>query len=371
METQILRINPFDTFFFRDGKPFSMGEETWADGVFPPAPSVIYGALRSLWLSQQKNGFSAENIEASEKLIIKGIFLEFNNTQIALPAPKDLVHEKGNSKITLGLSSLKSKIIGKTPIQNIAIQSEAEYVEEFTNTFLRVRQLRKYLNSDFNNLSVENDFLVEESKVGIGRQFGTRTTQQSSLYRVDMKRFDSKNTPAIIVECNGLTFSDSSIAKIGGEGKSASVTIVDNQEHTKVKTSVGLNDNHFKLYLATPAIFDNVETIDKDGKKIKKHHGWLPNWINPKTLEANYEGLRLKLKATVLGKPISIGGFNIKTTKKVKRGPKIMYKAVPAGSVYHFELLEGGMERVIETFHYQSISEHKAHEGFGITYIGK
>ncbi|MEZ4884823.1 MAG: type III-B CRISPR module-associated protein Cmr3 [Chitinophagales bacterium] len=355
MDTQILRINPFDTFFFRDGKPFSMGEETWADGIFPPAPSVIYGALRSLWLSQQEEGFSEENVETSERLVIKGIFLEFN-TDIALPTPRDVVHEKGNPKMTLGISPTKSKVIGKSQIQNIATQSEVEYVEEFSNTFLSYFNYEDYLNGNVNELQVNENFLVDESKIGIGRQFGTRTTLQSSLYRVDMKRFKQDNI-SILVECSGLDFSAKSIAKLGGEGKAAAIELIEDKHYTEILCPNSFDDNCFKLCVATPTIF--------------KKHGWLPEWINPITFEGNYKGLKLKLQTTVLGKPISIGGFNMKTTKKVQRGPKVMYKAIPVGSVYHFKLLEGSMEKVKETFHYQSISEHKAHEGFGITYIGK
>ena len=31
----IIEMNPLDTLFFRDGKPFSMGDETWADAIRP------------------------------------------------------------------------------------------------------------------------------------------------------------------------------------------------------------------------------------------------------------------------------------------------------------------------------------------------
>lgn len=40
-------MEAFDTLFFRDGKPFSMGDDVWANGVFPPYPSTLYGALRA------------------------------------------------------------------------------------------------------------------------------------------------------------------------------------------------------------------------------------------------------------------------------------------------------------------------------------
>ncbi len=358
MKTQILRINPFDTFFFRDGKPFSMGDETWADGVFPPAPSVIYGALRSLWLSQQEHGFSDENIEASERLVIKGVFLEFN-TDIALPTPIDVIKDKSDKKTkpdTFTLSPIANKIISNINFEKIAIQQEIEYIEEFEGSFLPFFEYENYLTGNVNQLQVNADFLVDESKVGIGRQFGTRTTRQSSLYRVDMKRF-KRNNISIIVECAGLDFSGNTLAKFGAEGKASAISIINDSQYTEIISPDSFEDNHFKLCIATPTIF--------------KNHGWLPEWIDPITLRGNYNGLKLQLQTAVLGKPISIGGFNMKTTKHVKKGPKTMYKAVPVGSVYHFKLLEGNMEQVKATFHYQSISEHKAHEGFGITYVSK
>jgi CRISPR type III-B/RAMP module-associated protein Cmr3 len=48
-------IIPNDTLFFRDGRPFSMGTETWATSIFPPYPSTVYGAIRS-WLIFEKGG---------------------------------------------------------------------------------------------------------------------------------------------------------------------------------------------------------------------------------------------------------------------------------------------------------------------------
>ena len=42
-----IKITPFDTLFFRTGRPFSGGVDTWVDAVFPPFPSTLYGAIRS------------------------------------------------------------------------------------------------------------------------------------------------------------------------------------------------------------------------------------------------------------------------------------------------------------------------------------
>ena len=49
-----------------------------------------------------------------------------------------------------------------------------------------------------------------------------------------------------------------------------------------------------------------------------------------------------------------------------------MYNAVPAGSVYYFELLNGStMEEVKEVFYQTAISDMYQEQGFGIGYVGK
>ncbi len=95
-------IIPNDTLFFRDGKPFTMGSETWADSIFPPYPSTVYGAIRS-WLIFEKGGlkkfkegeFKEELGTENEKgsLSIKGPFLK-KNDEVFLPCPLDLVKIK-------------------------------------------------------------------------------------------------------------------------------------------------------------------------------------------------------------------------------------------------------------------------------------
>lgn len=349
MATQILRINPFDTFFFRDGKPFSAGDDTWADGIFPPSPSVIYGALRTAWISEQPDGFTEDNIKASEELKIKGIFVEFNKNDIALPIPKDLVCDKNIKSNKYLLALLPNKVISKSTIPRIAIQQQIQYVEEFKpNSLLRYLDYENYLKANIKTIKVEDNYLIEESKIGIKRGIDTHTTQESNLYRVDMRRFKEEQT-SIVVEFEGISFSKKSNIRLGGEGKIAQYEYIEDG-YCDIQTPSNFKENIFKLCLATPSVFEQ---------------GWLPKWIDSTTFEGIYNGIKVKLLAVTLGKPISIGGFDIQL-----REPKTMYRAIPAGSVYHFQLLEGAMQDVKNQFHYQSISEQKAKEGFGITYIG-
>jgi CRISPR-associated protein Cmr3 len=363
MATQLLRINPFDTFFFRDGKPFSMNDDTWADGVFPPSPSVIYGALRTAWIAQQKDGFTTENIQKSEALKIKGIFLEFNNDTIAIPVPRDFVYDKNVKKIKYFLKLEKNKVLGKSFLEMVALPPKDVLIENFDKgQVLEKDVIERYLLKQ-TNITPKEGCIVQESKIGISRNAETHTTNEGALYRVDMLRFKASylnenqgndKMAAIVVEYEGLSLLEKSITKIGGEGKAAFYEPIYEATHCLVAAPNALSDNRFRLCLITPSIFDN---------------GWLPNWINPNDFTGEYKGLKLKLLATVLGKPLSVGGFGFSLQSK-KFEPKKMYKAIPAGSVYYFEILQGTLAAITAAFHYQSISEQKANEGFGITYLG-
>lgn len=75
-------IEPIDILLFRETKPFSPGEGAWAKSIFPPVPTTVFQALRSL-------------VDKAQKLEFFGAFLlhhELGGTpEIFLPTPKDLL----------------------------------------------------------------------------------------------------------------------------------------------------------------------------------------------------------------------------------------------------------------------------------------
>lgn len=75
-------IEPLDVLLFRESKPFSPGEGSWAKGIFPPLPSTVFQALRSALDKYQ---------EKKRDLEFLGPFLMDGNNQIWLPTPKDLI----------------------------------------------------------------------------------------------------------------------------------------------------------------------------------------------------------------------------------------------------------------------------------------
>ena len=348
----IIELNPLDTLFFRDGKPFTMGEETWADGIFPPPPSVIYGALRTAWFAEN-GGIEKANTEQdpTNNLKINGIYYKYGD-KICLPLPLDYVKEKDSEDsevFVLNPFENPAGSLSNCPTKLLLKSHDNKELENLANGLIQYDKFIKYLTGELESFFADDisEDIFAEPKIGIGRDNCTRTSDESKLYRVGMRRI--KNL-SFIVDFDFLTLPGSGLMRLGGEGKAVSYQTI-NVFLEKPK----LQSAKFKLYFSTPVFFQN---------------GWLPGWLmeNPETKKISgiYEGLELELLAAIIGKPIFIGGFDMKN-----KTPKPMRKVVPAGSVYYFELKNGDLNKVVDLFHAKSISEFGTKkEGFGVSFVG-
>ena len=359
----IIEINPLDTLFFRDGKPFTMGEETWSNSIFPPPPSVIYGALRSAYFANHIDDLEKANEEddPTKGLKIKGIYLKISNEikisdEIFFPLPMDCVKKKDGKEGEgfMLLPALAEGFVSNYPkLDKILIGSDNK-VENIQNGIFSKLDFEEYLNrktaDNIYYLKIDN-CLMNEPKIGIALSSQTHSSQEGMLYRVDMKRLENKRGEkiSIVIDFDGPNLPEKGMMKLGGEGK----TIKYNKYEKLI--NIGFpqfeeNTKQFKIVLTTPAIFEK---------------GWLPEWINEKTLIGEFNGLKMKLLTAAIGKPVHIGGFDMK-----EKRPKPMFKAVPAGSVYYLELISGNMKEVKNVFHQKAISDFYPEQGFGIAYVG-
>ncbi len=351
----MIELNPLDTLFFRDGKPFTMGEDSWADSIFPPYPSAIYGVLRSLYFGEHPNEVPNANTkkDPTADLKIKGIYLSKDGNLMA-PVPRDLVCPK--EKMTESKKEYELVQLQMTENKYISSNMKLSYiltypdeVENLQNGFLDIGSLNGYLNCHTGNLTaidIKDGHVLQENKTGIGRNKKTRTAEEHMLYTIQMNRVVNLS---LMVDYEGIELPESGMTKMGGEGK-----IVSYRQNVPLSTieSPEIENKMFKIFLMTPAFFEN---------------GWIPGWIDKENLIGKKDNLTVKLIAAALGKYIPIGGFDMK-----KKIPKEMRRAVPAGSVYYFEIQKGTIAEAIEIFHLKSISEFGTdREGFGVAIVGK
>jgi CRISPR-associated protein Cmr3 len=363
---QQVEIKALDTLFFRDGKPFTMAEETWANSLFPHfSPSVLLGALRSSYGAENRIDYLTIN-KATKSLSIKNFGLLCNN-KFTFSLPLDLIGYEGSTEKLELIDNLSSS----NPFSKLLMSpKQFPKPDELGNYRLTLTDFNNYLSGktdfhyehiDKNENTVLNidEFISIEPKIGIGRERATNTTRKGALYRVGMTRLEGKdkgNILSVYAMIEGLNMNNNNIIRLGGEGKTASYTISTKQLNV-IKPKEWENTEGFKLYLSTPAIFDK---------------GIIPKWIDDKKdMTGEIAGIKIKLLTCSVGRNLSFGGFDMESNN-----PKFMKKAVPSGSVYYFELVNKSnkqhqMDTIINHFNLNSVSEDKVNEGFGVCYVGK
>lgn len=349
-----IQIEALDTLFFRDGKPFSMGDDTMATGIFPPPPSVFYGALRTSFAAQ--NNIELSTIEQdTAHITITGLNYLLEREPF-FPLPLDLVQEKndlsGKAKLLrpLALTGVTTNIQTSSNVTHLLYRPK--HVEAISNAMLNSFEFGEYLNGKLKDYTFSsfNDLIKSEVKIGIGRNRDTATTSEGKLYRLEMKRlhlFDANNEDSVgkrfsfLLETNEVRLTP--LTRIGAEGKMA---LFNPFEASFPIPSYQQDSQYFKVYFQTPAFF---------------HEGAMPNW------EKYLPNLGVSTVACAIGKPMFIGGFNMK--KPVS--PKKMLKAIPAGSVYYLHTTQtlSSVLNYIEAQKIKTFTDERANEGFGIFYI--
>jgi CRISPR-associated protein Cmr3 len=356
----IIKISALDTLFFKDGKPFSMGDETWADGIFPPPPSVFYGALRSAWFSQHINEFSNVNSDndPTKNLKIRSIYFISENERL-FPIARDFVKKKKEKEnISFKLNQITQAPVSNYPAgTNLLVHDTIEEIESAKDALLSIGNIKRYLANEEEVVNYKrlSEFISIEPKIGMGRDNTTRTASEGKLYRVGMRRLDAikefgcnSNKFSFVVEFEGISIEQKGFIKLGAEGKTAFYESLDVKPLAENLNIIPSSDsNMFKLYLLTPGIFEK---------------GWIPDFENNPLLK----DLELEYITACTGKPLTIGGFDM--DKKI---PKPMRKAVPSGSVYYLKS-SNNFKEISKRLNGISISEMgTAKEGFGVVLVGK
>ncbi len=383
-------IEAFDTLFFRDGRPFEIGG--YANLQMPPSPSNFYGAIRSALIASKPGGFDKIKIDQDETLravvgevgdsegktaklqILGPLFARKTSENVTsyFPLPRDLLvysadgsEERKLSRRYLIQTNLKELPKGIETNSSTRMFLINPYAESMSSEALLLSDdtFARYLNGDL-KLPFEIDYdqnvikleqlFKSDYREGIALKSKQKNVEKSRLFTMQHLVFN--NNPdepyGFVLEIlnNPIQLGDSAYLRLGGDGKVAHIKAVDINwgDVEKIKESIDSN-KLFKVYLATPAIFE------LGWKSKAMHNGYFDE----------YPGLEFELLTAASGRSEIYGGYDI-----VANVPKVSFPAVPAGSVYYFKLIKGTADDVINAFHQKCISDYRSNQGFGYSFVG-
>jgi CRISPR-associated protein Cmr3 len=407
-----LFIEPVEPLLFRSSRPFDAGENNFAESIFPPTPETLQGAIRATIAANWVSGKDIAEAFRDPKLValigntthygrfrITGLSLgrykkntanqqiEGNSQKDAgvqqaeriFPMPTHILEEDGKNKRQAILlpepdNNLKKGIVHTNLPEGMrllyprprldSIDGKVEPMRGWLTEHVLQRILGiseepagKILSDE--EVIKESDIFVRESRLGIGMNNRTKTTEEGLLYQAEMIRmnhdYKSAYTYGFIVDVrlttepasqqlvddkqtqNELHLPKSGWMILGGERRAAQFTIIDT--NTSDESQPTPSKSHTLLYLATPAVF---------------RRGWQPfNW-------QEFVSPTQKPIAVAMTRYQSIGGWQLDPNHAAGVN-KTINRCVPAGTIYYFDQ----PVQLIKTF-----TESGAEIGYGITIGG-
>lgn len=394
MSTRTIFVEPSDVWLFRDGRPFAAGEQARAASIFPPTPRTVQGMIRSARLTQSGASFTDQQTWSKDvgtpedfgDLTLRGPVLARRkemdrgegsgsiSVERYFPLPADVARlslggvsgwqalvPRDDRRIKTNLNTKPRPKEGEQRSQpQLLLPPDNCEPQKFGESWLDEDGLLAYLRGDGFDAHVHpvkdeegKPLLYErEPRLGIQIESKAKRTAEGKLYQVEFIRL--AEGVGLLVEVAGVELDDTGLVQLGGEAragryKTAAGTSFDLSRDRRLTKR---NDarRRFKLYLATPAIFEG---------------GWLPGAFERATLSGTWQGIELTLVSAAIGKPQPIGGRNIASRDDQRK----IQRAVPAGSVYFFET-EARAEEVFGKFDGRCISDVDATIGFGLCYVG-
>ena len=321
-DTLFLRIEPLDTLFFRDARPFDAASRA-ASGL--PKPQTVAGALRTTMLrlagvdhaavaTAVRAGQSFRDAAAVGGAIGKAIGeVGFRGPwfgrdgEILFPAPATLRRERGNGEF-IRLDPLGTNLPGwksaETGMRPLWYRGRARL--DNASGYLKASDMIRFLDGGLPEEVVpEVELFVYHDRTGIGLDADRAVAADGMIYSVRMLELHRGVCLYVEVagaeEALGLFPRGGELVPLGGEGRRAVVTPDQGRQDTPEARSASSVDRRL-LVLTTPAPLD----------------GW------------KLRGLKL-LSAAVPGYE-AVSGWDL-----ARGGPKPNRFSVPAGSVYFLE----------------------------------
>ena len=378
-----------DVLLFRDSRPFTAGEDFRAEGLFPPLPPPIVGAIRSCLLAPKlrERNLTFRDLAREEKLQDVRDALGTTDTLGALhlagplacsympgeyapepwfALPADMLGDHvPRLRDDLPLPGIRKPLpngMGQGHMATLPRDSsrDAAETDEDDRAWLTETAMRGYLTGAAQVTRAALP-VTEEIRTGIQRS-AANTVETGRFYSAQMQRpeWGREGAVGLLLRADlpcGYALTPQFVP-LGGEGRSAFLRPceafdlpLDGAETRQAITEQIFGDGgRFRLYLATPGVFGS---------------GLVPSCFPGKLL------------GVASGKPVPLGAWDMAANT-----PRPLRRATPAGTVYFGQLYENTREaatRLLEEFHLRTAlqaqdalaeAQYRAQMGFGLTLVG-
>ncbi len=348
---------PLDVVFFRDARAFGAGADHRAFTLLPPQPTTVHGALRA-WLASQRGWRPGSDLPAGlgsaedpGELRVRGPFLARLDGERAItrhPFPADaavLGDGDGTLRVLARRSAAPPWILSDADADAIALAPPGSGTQEEPPAGLEAPQLLRNLRGEEVVIERETSrrlsgyglgLAAREPRTGIALDRGTRTAREGLLYTAEYARLaDDAALVADVWLGDDDPPIEQGVVALGGERRLAGVRPVEPDDWelgSAIQALVGRR--RLRLYLLSAAPF--------------------PGGSRPLGLEQGegvLAGRRVRLVGEFVGRPVRVGGFDL-----ARGRPRPSRWAVPPGSVYRVELLDGPAdEELVRTLHGRSL----------------
>jgi len=350
-----LRLEAFDTWFFRESRPHDAAGATELGSLFPPPIRTLAGAIRTYmgdamgidWqtLTCSGSNFDFEqqlgNAEHLGQLQLQGAWIIYDGQRL-YPVPAYLMKkddslerlEIGNAvRCDLGtvrLPQMPKDCVGYKNLEQhwltgagIRLCLEGKLPDVLTS---KSEEFKNKLAPGQHIVSLD-ELLGYEPRLGIARDNQSRAVEKGKLYQTQHIRLKE----AVQIEINAKhlspelisTMDNSETIRLGGEGRMASVHASHESEAFPFSL---IKKSQFCVHFITPADFgrhmfpESFEHIEVEGENV---------W------RGELNGIQFDIVAAVIGKAHREGGWDMKNHQ-----PRAVKSYTPAGSIWFCRLTD-------------------------------
>lgn len=272
------------SFFFRGNGSFNAGDDNYAQGIFPPNPQTLYGALRSNYIEAYGSVAAFENGEMEEeigsphtdgKLEIKAIVMSIND-DIYVPLPHDCQVNEDKDDIFHAKSLLlcKGECFESDQSDYRFIAPKNKKSVSSSGKWINIVHWQALNNGEEVPVITSDSFTVNDTKIGIARNYKTHSAHKGMLYQYNRMYLNEGVSILIDVDLprpiNHISMGNKGILWHMSENKLAKEKWQKFLQETQNREYI-LSGNAVRLSFLTPSLIeDDFITNNKELRFIDK-----------------------------------------------------------------------------------------------------